>query len=167
MKKICLILLAVLVLPYVANAQQKGEAYIGGSFGVVAGTDNLTTFGFSLQGGGFVIDKLRLDGNIDFQTAGGVNALVFGPSVAYYIRLADRFYYTPTFEIAALYASAGYGGVMGAGLDLHLFEVEFRPIDHFAMGVNLASFTWTSLEGINSTNFGLMLSPSVSLRYYF
>lgn len=92
------------------------EMYVGGSLGVTTASASIdgvsasaTTFGFAPEFGYFVADRLRLSGSIAYNlTSSGdtSHALTIGPSVAYYVRLCDRFYYTPEAGIGFAYASA-------------------------------------------------------------
>lgn len=118
MKKLFFCALAAIVSLQVASAQKRGEMYVGGSLGVTTASASIdgvsasaTTFGFAPEFGYFVADRLRLSGSIAYNlTSSGdtSHALTIGPSVAYYVRLCDRFYYTPEAGIGFAYASA-YG----------------------------------------------------------
>lgn len=137
MKKLFFCALAAIVSLQVASAQKRGEMYVGGSLGVTTASASIdgisasaTSFGFAPEFGYFVADRLRLSGSIAYNlTSSGdtSHALTIGPSVAYYVRLCDRFYYTPEAGIGFAYASAyganGYG--FATGLKFGAFE--FRP----------------------------------------
>ena len=101
MKKLFFCALAAIVSLQVASAQKRGEMYVGGSLGVTTASASIdgisasaTTFGFAPEFGYFVADRLRLSGSIAYNlTSSGdtSHALTIGPSVAYYVRLCDRF----------------------------------------------------------------------------
>ena len=167
MKKILLVLAVVLGLGTTAMAQQKGDAFIGGAIGFSAGTDSSTSFGVAIEGGGFVANRLALSGEVAYNLVGGeVHFVTAGPKLSYYARLADKFYYTPSFSVTAAYLNVGGYDTGGVGVGLGLAGFEFRPTKHFGMNVNLFS-----LSGMFSDEFTLsvdmMMNSSVSFRYYF
>lgn len=156
MKKLFFCALAAIVSLQVASAQKRGEMYVGGSLGVTTASASIdgvsasaTTFGFAPEFGYFVADRLRLSGSIAYNlTSSGdtSHALTIGPSVAYYVRLCDRFYYTPEAGIGFAYASAyganGYG--FATGLKFGAFE--FRPASHCGISFSLLSLQYTYLS---------------------
>lgn len=137
-----------------------------------------TTFGFAPEFGYFVADRLRLSGSIAYNlTSSGdtSHALTIGPSVAYYVRLCDRFYYTPEAGIGFAYASAyganGYG--FATGLKFGAFE--FRPASHCGISFSLLSLQYTYLSyssggysaSGNNVQFDFGVSPTIGFKYYF
>ena len=100
---VCLLLLASVTS--IASAQQKGDRYIGGSLSIATSTaiiegDAATTvnFGVAPEFGSFVVDKLRVSFGLSYSLAYNdvaTHTVVVGPSIAYYVRLADNFYYLP------------------------------------------------------------------------
>lgn len=137
-----------------------------------------TSFGFAPEFGYFVADRLRLSGSIAYNlTSSGdtSHALTIGPSVAYYVRLCDRFYYTPEAGIGFAYASAyganGYG--FATGLKFGAFE--FRPASHCGISFSLLSLQYTYLSyssggysaSGNNVQFDFGVSPTIGFKYYF
>lgn len=161
MKKIVAVLFFTLLFPSAMYAQQKGDKFIGGSVGLVAGTDYEASYGVSLEGGAFVIDNLKIYANIAYQGTSGVNAFMLGPGVSYYVKLAEKLYYTPSFEIGL----ATDFSSLGVGLDLNLFGMEFRPTKHFSVGVNLCNLSYAAIDGYES--FAFNIGSAVFLSYYF
>lgn len=177
--------LAAIVSLQVASAQKRGEMYVGGSLGVTTASASIdgvsasaTTFGFAPEFGYFVADRLRLSGSIAYNlTSSGdtSHALTIGPSVAYYVRLCDRFYYTPEAGIGFAYASAyganGYG--FATGLKFGAFE--FRPASHCGISFSLLSLQYTYLSyssggysaSGNNVQFDFGVSPTIGFKYYF
>lgn len=199
MKKLFFCALAAIVSLQVASAQKRGEMYVGGSLGVTTASASIdgisvsattasasiagisasaTTFGFAPEFGYFVADRLRLSGSIAYNlTSSGdtSHALTIGPSVAYYVRLCDRFYYTPEAGIGFAYASAyganGYG--FATGLKFGAFE--FRPASHCGISFSLLSLQYTYLScssggysaSGNNVQFDFGVSPTIGFKYYF
>lgn len=185
MKKLFFCALAAIVSLQVASAQKRGEMYVGGSLGVTTASASIdgfsasaTTFGFAPEFGYFVADRLRLSGSIAYNlTSSGdtSHALTIGPSVAYYVRLCDRFYYTPEADIGFAYASAyganGYG--FATGLKFGAFE--FRPASHCGISFSLLSLQYTYLSyssgghsaSGNNVQFDFGVSPTIGFKYYF
>lgn len=167
MKKFLFVLAVVLGLSTTTMAQQKGDAFIGGAIGFSAGTDSSTSFGLAVEGGGFVANRLALSGEVAYNLVGGeIHVVTAGPKLSYYARLADKFYYTPSLSVTAVYLNAGGYDTGGIGVGLGLAGFEFRPTKHFGMNVNLFS-----LSGMFSDEFtfsvDMMMNTSVSFRYYF
>lgn len=194
MKKLFFCALAAIVSLQVASAQKRGEMYVGGSLGVTTASASIdgvsasaTTFGFAPEFGYFVADRLRLSGSIAYNlTSSGdtSHALTIGPSVAYYVRLCDRFYYTPEAGIGFAYASA-YGAVgsvavgsvangYGFATGLKFGAFEFRPASHCGISFSLLSLQYTYLscssggysESGNNVQFDFGVSPTIGFKYY-
>ena len=99
------------------------------------------------------------------------HGLTAGPSLAYYVRLCDRFYYTPQLAVGFAFAStdgtSGYG--FDAGLSLGAFEI--RPSAHIGLSVSLLTLGYSYLSysgtGVNGVSFQLGISPTVGFKYYF
>ncbi|WP_290535159.1 outer membrane beta-barrel protein [Alistipes sp.] len=184
MKRILLCALAILASVQLATAQNKGEKYIGGSLGVSTisigfdGTSASTTgFGIAPEFGVFVADRLRLGGSLAYNLSSSsgdtMHTLTLGPNLAYYIKLCDRFYYTPEigigFAYVSLYNTSGYG--FSTGLSCGSFE--FRPSTHCGLSFSLLTlqYTWLSYSdfGINGhiTAFNFGVSPTIGFKYYF
>lgn len=184
-EKTLLLRIAAIVSLQVASAQKRGEMYVGGSLGVTTASASIdgisasaTSFGFAPEFGYFVADRLRLSGSIAYNlTSSGdtSHVLTIGPSVAYYVRLCDRFYYTPEAGIGFAYASAyganGYG--FATGLKFGAFE--FRPASHCGISFSLLSLQYTYLSyssggysaSGNNVQFDFGVSPTIGFKYYF
>lgn len=182
MKKLLLPALAFLLWIPTVSAQSKGDKYIGGIIGVTTTSISIdgssatqTTFGFAPEFGYFASDKLRIGGSVGYQMISSdgdaTHGLTVGPSLAYYVRLCDRFYYTPQLAVGFAFASTegmnGYG--FDAGLSLGAFEV--RPSAHIGLSLNLLSLQYSYLSysgiGANGVSFRLGISPTVGFKYYF
>lgn len=117
------------------SAQSKGDKYVGGIIGITTTSISIdgssasqTTFGFAPEFGYFASDKLRIGGSIGYQliSANGetTHGLTAGPSLAYYVRLCDRFYYTP--QLAVGFAFASTDGTSGYGFDARVVARSVR-----------------------------------------
>lgn len=191
---------AILALSaHTLSAQNKGDKYVGGMLGVAtqsirleldwAGFDEnawstQTTFSIAPQAGIFVCDNLRLGGLLSYQLGSRSevtnHTLTIGPNLAYYVRLCERFYYTPEVAVGFLYTTTedvkGYG--VGVGLSLGAFE--FQPSPHWGIAFSLLSLDYSYIsyteEGLvvpvekislSQIDFKLGIKPSVGFRYYF
>ena len=203
MKKL-FIAVAALCCTISGFAQQKGDMTVGGSITLNGGQafytvvekgvkltekDPMNTnFGISADFGYFVIDNLKVSAALSFSVNGDTrtsnNNFGINPSVAYFVKLADRFYYTP-----AVYGNIGFGTTVykkssgevlekvkntpwGIGLDLVAFE--FQINSKCAIAASWASLGYSATshkddllgKEINSSfhyNFG---SCSLAFRYY-
>ena len=118
---------------------------------------------------------MRVGGSIGYQLISSdgetTHGLTAGPSLAYYVRLCDRFYYTPQLAVGFAFAStdgtSGYG--FDAGLSLGAFEI--RPSAHIGLSVSLLTLGYSYLSysgtGVNGVSFQLGISPTVGFKYYF
>ena len=118
---------------------------------------------------------MRVGGSIGYQLISSdgetTHGLTAGPSLAYYVRLCDRFYYTPQLAVGFAFAStdgtSGYG--FDAGLSLGAFEI--RPSAHIGLSVSLLTLDYSYLSysgtGVNGVSFQLGISPTVGFKYYF
>lgn len=168
MKKFLLALALVFGMSVTAAAQQKGDTFIGGALGFSAGTDSSASFGLAVEGGGFVANRLALSGELAYNLVGGeIHVVTVGPKLSYYARLADKFYYTPSFSVTGAYVKIGGGDTAGVGFGLGLAGFEFRPTKHFGMNVNLFSLNGSFLSDEFSFSVDMMMNTSVSFRYYF
>lgn len=196
MKKLLLCAVTLALSVYTLSAQNKGDKYVGGMLGVTTNTVSIerdmwsyenststqTTFSFAPQAGVFVCNNLRLGGLLSYQLTNKgditTHALTIGPSLAYYVRLCERFYYTPevslgfAFESAKVYneSTTGYG--VGLGVSLGAFE--FQPSSHWGIAFSLLSLDYSYLSysdydhiDVSEVDFKLGIKPSVGLRYYF
>lgn len=141
MKRLLFPALALMLCIPTLSAQSKGDKYVGGIIGITTTSISIegssasqTTFGFAPEFGYFASDRLRIGGSIGYQLTSSdgetTHGLTAGPSLAYYVRLCDRFYYTPQLAVGFAFAStdgtSGYG--FDAGLSLGAFEI--RPSAH-------------------------------------
>lgn len=184
MKKFIITLLTICSIPFIAEAQDKGDKYIGGIIGAkfsstsIAG-ESATSAGFEImpEFGAFVANRFRIGGAIGYglATSDGIKAhsLIVEPKIAYYAKLCNGLYYTPEFGVGLCYSSSeGVGGI-GAGIDLTVAALEFRPTQHFGLSVNLLSLQYIFLSysdygfNSNSLNFNIGIQSSIGLRYYF
>jgi hypothetical protein len=168
MKKFLFVLAVVFGLSATAMAQQKGDKFIVGA--ISATTVNAATFnlGVAIEGGGFVADRWALSGTASYGLLNrDDHMLVVAPQVAYYVRLADKFYYTPSLTVGGIFTSTDGYNTGGLASKIAPFAVEFRPTKHFGLGVNMFSFTYYLIEGQSVFSLNLLSDVSVSFRYYF
>lgn len=213
MKKILLII-AVMFISVISFAQTKGEMFIAGTVSADLGTQKTTlsdgsystsakqplssSFGFGVEYGYFVADNLRLalamsvpfssspveeiDGKWLKNTAA---AFAINPNIAYYVKLADRFYYTPevgvSFDFGSrkeqLSKSESYKTPFwGWNIYANLLALEFRVTDKFAIGALIGAigygntrFTDKDTDAyLDNSQFTFGLNDSsVHVRFYF
>lgn len=103
------------------------------------------------------------------------------PEAAYYVKIIDKFYYTPTFQFGFACGIMGKTAMTesiampGFGLGLQLGAFEFRPSPKFGVSLSLLNleyiFTCYKEDIIdykhNAIAFRLGGSSSIGLRYYF
>ena len=174
MKKIVLFSIAML-MSVASFAQKKGDMYVAGSFATEFGsyamsssadgyaTSEKTPFGTSFEIGGdyayFVADNVRLGLGASFPFSSSPIEKVdgkwlkdktadfyFSPDVAYYVKLADKFYYTP--EIGMLFEWSRIRTQLSPSLTestsistwggyINLLAFEFQVSERFAIGVTV------------------------------
>lgn len=183
MKKILLLAIAVVAFATV-SAQNKGDKYVGGIIGVSTasvitdGTSiNSTSFSIAPEFAFFVANKLRIGGVFNYTLGASqgdvTHSVEFGPELAYYVRLCDKFYYVPSFCCGFAYTHLEDVSGVGFELGLGLGSFEFRPTKHFGLAMNLLTFSYAyqhySDLDASGSSIGLKLgiNPSVGLRYYF
>ena len=213
MKK--LVLFAVAMFVSVASfAQKKGDMFIAGSISADCGTQTTslsdggystsvsqpqsTTLGFGIEYGYFVADNLRLAMamSVPFSSSpveevdgewlqDKASAFAINPNVAYYVRLADRFYYTPEVGVSVNFGSLKEQvsksetyktPFWGWDVYANLLALEFRVSEKIAIGaivsgISYGSAIYTNVDTeakatINQFKFDLNNS-SVHFRYYF
>ena len=212
MKRALFTFIAIVAVTFSASAQQKGEQTLGFNLSYntgktttkmqinnelsesvsILGGDNLSV---GIEYGYFAADKLRVGFQIGYGYTANADdakshALTIMPNVAYYVRLAENFYYTPNFSI-------GFGlGIIehneyiddnftmhGLATELQPLAVEFRPTKRFAMSVSLCSLQYALLTGSNSEklfntnittkvnnnvfNFSLLANAQIGFKLYF
>lgn len=209
MRKILLSIVAIVAVAFSASAQQKGESYFGINLDydtsktwskvtvhsayvddkdfeeVLPGGDN---FGMGLEYGIFVADNLLLKAHIGygFDKAGDdiSHSLNITPGLAYYVRLAHGFYYTPNISVGygmsmTKQSDNSYLAANGLVAEFQPLAVEFRPTERFAMTVSLSSLQYvflttdTELLGtpasmdVSALSFSLLKNAQVGFKFYF
>lgn len=204
---------AILSLCAAAAAQEKGDMLIGGSIELSAGSSEMvvrsggssltekgtypTSFGLGAEFGYFALNNFRVGVQLKYDlsmsplTHGSKlktqsHKLFVAPSLAYYVKLADKFYYTPgllfgigcevdkeDIDISSTKNLTSF--VWGVSLNLASFEFQAKP--RLGIGLDCASLgfqsvishpTGNSSESLSVGEFGLNLGRvSVHLRYYF
>ena len=168
MKKTVLLSFAML-MGVASFAQKKGDMSIGGTFATDFGSYTMSSsmdgygssekisFGTSFEIGGeygyFVADNVRLGLGVTFPFSSTPFDKVDGkwlkdkttefevnPNVAYYVKLADRFYYTP--EIGMLYQ----GGTIKTQLSPS--DTESAQVSTWGGYINLLAFEFQASERI-------------------
>ena len=174
MKKIVLFSIAML-MSVASFAQKKGDMYVAGSFATEFGsyamsssadgyaTSEKTPFGTSFEIGGdyayFVADNVRLGLGASFPFSSSPIEKVdgkwlkdktadfyFSPDVAYYVKLADKFYYTP--EIGMLFGWSRIRTQLSPSLTestsistwggyINLLAFEFQVSERIAIGITV------------------------------
>ena len=176
MKKFLVLCICMLMTCSLAvNAQQKGEAYFGGNltFGVTSvgvsgwGSETTATFGIAPEFGYFVADKFKIGLGISYDYADESHMMTFMPNLAYYVPLAKNLYYVPEFSIGGGFVAGGGDSVGMFALSLKLAALEYRATQKFALGVSLVNLDYLRFSEINTFNFGILTSPTVSLKYFF
>ncbi|MBO7523720.1 MAG: hypothetical protein J6T30_07710, partial [Bacteroidales bacterium] len=106
-----------------------------------------------------------------------------GPSFAYYVPITSTFYYTPQFDVAAVFGAYSLESSLekqtinysGVAFGISPVKFEFRPTDHFGLDVDIMSLTYAhmnyklkdSVATSNTLGFKLCINPSVGFKYYF
>ena len=168
MKRLLIVVAALILSIGATSAQQKGDKYFGGmaGFAIQAGDGVGAAIGIQPEFGGFVADNWRLGVSVGY-TLNGLHMFTLAPNYAYYARFCDGLYYTPGIEAGFVVAASG-GVYPGVGVGLNLFALEFRPTKHFGFTASLASLNLIALKSAGSTlNFNLGVNPTIGLKYYF
>ena len=142
-----------------ANAQSKGDMYVGGNLGLRVSSG--TTFTINPEFGYFVADKWKVGAELGFTTVG--NRFSVMASGAYYLRIVDNLYYTPGVAIGGGFAK----NANSFTVDLRLGAIEFQPVDNIALSLNVVNLDYTRIYKSNNVAFNLLYSPSIGFRYYF
>lgn len=213
MKRLIILSIALL-FSLSAFAQVKGDMYLAGNLGASCGTQTVTlsegsystktsqpldaSFGIGAEFGYFVANNMRLAFSLSLPVSFSPTseddgkwlknttvAVGINPNIAYYVRLAERFYYTPEFGVffefgsykQKLSSSQSYRtGVWGWGVYLHYAAFEFRINEKFALGFNVGSLDYSSAKimdqesdsSISTGQFKFYLnSASIDFRFYF
>ena len=217
MKRILTTLVAVIAVCFCASAQQKGEqslgAYLGYDTGVTGYKIYLGHLGIfpnkqeikvkeghnvvaALEYSYFVANNLRLSATVGYglqanpETPSVAHSLTISPGIAYYVRLAPNFYYTPNLSVGFACGVNDSGtlgkdsesmSLFGLGGELQPLAVEFRPTKKFAMSVSLCSLQGAAMEGTYNhdyldrpidmsgmnVSFDLLANAQVGFKLYF
>ena len=186
MKKVIISLLAILAVTTL-SAQNKGDMYAGGSFGLgttslISGGESTTALSFEIapEYGYFVTNNFKIGASISYGVESGNpvrHSFQIMPNLAYYVRICDKFYYTPGAELGFVCDVNDGVSMPGFGVGLSLGSFEFRPTEKFGLSVNLLSIDYMLMTyrqrdlnlklNVNGINFRLGTTPSVGLKYYF
>ena len=195
-------------------AQKKGDMFIAGTISADFGTQTTslsdggystsvskplsTSLGFGVEYGYFAADNLRLAMamSVPFSSSpveevdgkwlkDKASSFAINPNVAYYVRLADRFYYTPEVGVSVnfgslkeqLSKSETYKTPFWSwDVYANLLALEFRVSDKIAIGalvggISYGSAIYTNVDTevkatINQFDFDFNNS-SVHFRFYF
>lgn len=219
MKRVLISIMALVALCFTATAQQKGEQSLGmylgydtgvkgykiylGSVGIIPSKQEIRVkdghnIVAALEYSYFVADNLRLSATIGYgyqvnmDTPMQAHSLSIAPGIAYYVRLAPNFYYTPNLNVGFACGVTDTGtlgkdlesiSLFGLGGELQPLAVEFRPTKRFAMSVSLCSLQGAAMEGSYSHNdinidkpidmsgmsltFDLITNAQVGFKLYF
>lgn len=178
MKKLLIILVALLCCSATTFAQNKGDKYLGGYAGMVfqgAGIDGETATVASLaiqpEFGYFVADRLKIGVSLGYGISASTHSLTVCPNISYYLPLCDGLYYAPGIEFGFALAAEDGITLPGVGFAAHFFTLEFRPSEHFGFSANLLSLNVVSLSkwGVTASvaNFNIGVNPTIGFKYYF
>ncbi len=215
MRKIIMLAAAFVCGCTAMSAQDKGDMSVGGILGFSAGStktnvtagsttmkgDNTpSTFSFQLSGdfGYFFADNWKIGASLGYSLTSQptektddkwlkdrVNLVAIGPSISYYLRITDKFYYTPSFGIfcaignyksdvshSVTHKQACAGFAMG----LEMGSFEFKPTSRWGIAVDMVSLSFSDTKVKEDsdhyawnmgTSFSFGISPSVGINYYF
>lgn len=173
-RTILLLMLFVSAFSLSVKAQEKGDMYVGGDLGIEVLSLNVSgvsesTVGVSIEPefGYFVHDKVKVGAQLSYNLVDGGNIFTVSPSLSYYVRLADKFYYTPQLAIGGGFVAQSGETTGYFAMSLSLFAVEFQPAPNWGFAVDLVNLGYNRIYEVNIVNFNLFSSPSVGIRYYF
>ncbi len=200
---------ALLFASVAAFAQKQGDFFVEGTLGLSAGSvstkdksgDNSkteksslgTNFNIYAGAGYFVMDNLKVGADLGYvlSNEGDTKTPVFAisPNAAYYVQLANNFYYVPSFNLNVLFGSQTTStnilgttvsksySYTGFGANLTFLGFEYRFNKSIALGVDVANLYYNAVKikdkddktqstttGVFGVDFG---SASVALRFYF
>ena len=174
MKKILLCLVA-LASTMLVSAQNKGDMYAGGTIGIGTSSailgktsDTSATFNFAPEYAYFPAKNFRIGASVAYNLLTGENfattthQLTIMPSLAYYAKVCENFYYVPTLDF-------------GFNVALSLGSFEFRPKGKFGFSINLLTVSYGLLSyrengeklNLSSVDFRFGVTPSVGIKHYF
>lgn len=167
-------------------AQNKGDKYVGGTMGISTATSfangsSATGFGFSLEPefGYFVSDKISVGMSVGYgleaANSAATHVITVLPTMTYYGRIADNFYYTPKIQVGFACGLTSGISMPGFGLSLEPVSFEFRPTPKIGLSFSALSLTYVALTyndsyvKFSNSNFKFQLggTTSIGVRYYF
>lgn len=211
MKRVLFLATAILI-SVASFAQKKGDMYVSGFFKADLGTysSSSSTHGFSSEWsafdssfeigaeyGYFVADNLRLSLGVSFPILNTpvdemdgesykdiTTSFDIFPNVAYYVKMGEKCYYTPTLGLlyrrdnrttkgTELHASSSHTSTWGAELDILAFE--FKVSEKFSIGVNAgklgaysSNYVYSKEQKYTINQFHCDFSHgSVDFKFYF
>ena len=211
MKRILLFSIAILT-SVTSFAQKKGDMYVSGFFTADLATYSTTSptngtssdwsvldssFEIGAEYGYFVADNLRLSLGVSFPILNTpvdemdgesykdiTTSFDIFPNVAYYVKMGEKCYYTPTLGLlyrrdnrttkgTELHASSSHTSTWGAELDILAFE--FKVSEKFSIGVNAgkigaysSNYVYSKEQKYTINQFHCDFSHgSVDFKFYF
>lgn len=187
MKKILLCLVA-LASTMLVSAQNKGDMYAGGTIGIGTSSailgktsDTSATFNFAPEYAYFPAKNFRIGASVAYNLLTGENfattthQLTIMPSLAYYAKVCENFYYVPTLDFGFICDFEEKVSVPGFNVALSLGSFEFRPKGKFGFSINLLTVSYGLLSyrengeklNLSSVDFRFGVTPSVGIKHYF
>lgn len=186
MKKLLLAAMALLVTAGALSAQDTRKWYVSGTLqgdytrlkADIADNVNLTTSQWA-AGTGVAINRMLSD---KFSVGLGISYaaahqkyddfsvtshnLAAELGFTYFLRMADRLYYTPEAAVGMLFdISEGADGDSAFMAGISPFGLEFRPCEKVGLRVNIVSLTYTKYD--NYKLFRLSAMPTLSVNFRF
>ncbi len=212
MKKI-LFALCALVLGLSAHAQTKGNIVVGGELELSTagtkvsytndGTTNTTkgdgafSGGIGVNAGYFIKDNLLVGLGLGYNGSSQEdgtdinreNDFYLTPYASYYVKLADKFYYTPTAELDFIFGNTSLLdttdmsvrdiiGTFGFGIGLKPAAFEYRVSEKIALGLSLGELYFvtasntqkisdTSKITMSASSFNIDVTPGINFTMKF
>ena len=176
MKKQLFLLLAFVMTGAVAMAQNAGVWMVGGTFGISTSKtsythenvtqvrEKQTDFNIIPSLHYFVTDEIAVGAGIGYEFSKALTdveddlynrtgLMVFRPSMYYYVKLSDKFYYNPELYIGLKFGNAksevdknttykmGYNRF---GIGVNVLNFEFRPTDHVGLGITCGNISYVN-----------------------
>ena len=173
-KYITLLVMAMALLTTTANAQKKGESYVGGNLKVAlsaSGSNGYmstgTYFGIAPGFGHFIADNVKVGGEIAYEVSSNAHVIAISPNIAYYLPITNKLYYTP--EVCIGGGVGIYSGYVASifSLTLNLATFECKPTESMGVAISLINLNYNLIDRTNSINVNALYSPTVSFKYYF
>ncbi len=176
MKKQLFLLLAFVMTGAVAMAQNAGVWMVGGTFGISTSKTSYThenvtqvrekqmDFNIIPSLHYFVTDEIAVGAGIGYEFSKALTdveddlynrtgLMVFRPSMYYYVKLSDKFYYNPELYIGLKFGNAksevdenttykmGYNRFE---IGVNVLNFEFRPTDHVGLGITCGNLSYVN-----------------------